>query len=328
MVKKPRLLYYKILNFQQENLARLKESFEVVMLYDPSTDAEIDLSDIVVSFAPLGSYFDAKKMDQMPALKVIASNTTSVPHVDELAAAKRGIRVISLRGEIEFLKSITPTAEHTWGIMLAMMRNVPASFQSVLEGGWSRWSFGAPRMLSQMTLGLVGMGRIGEIVARYGQAFGMPVYWYDPYVPTSPVDGALKVDSLVKLVQQSDVVSLHLHLNNETKNLIGAELFQYFRQGSYLINTSRGAIVDSAAMVKALESGHLAGAAVDVLDDEFEQDFGLSVKDHPLVKYAAMHDNLIITPHTAGSTVDAWTLTQKHTIDRAIETLLQLEAIS
>jgi D-3-phosphoglycerate dehydrogenase len=176
-----------------------------------------------------------------------------------------------------------------------------------------------------MTLGLVGMGRIGEIVARYGLAFDMPVYWYDPYVETSPVDGAVKVDSLEELVQKSDVVSLHLHLNDETKNLVSANLFKQFRQNSYLINTSRGAIVDTAAMVEALESGHLAGAAIDVLDDEFEQGFGVSVKDHPLVKYASTHDNLIITPHTAGSTVDAWTLTQKHTIDRAMETLQEME---
>lgn len=328
MTGKPRLLYYKTLNFQQSNLALLNENFEVVVLEDPSADNKFDLADIVVSFAPLGFYFDAKKMDRMPALKVIASNTTSVPHIDENAAAERRIRVISLREEIAFLKSITPTAEHTWGIMLAMMRKVPASFQSVLDGRWSRWPFGAPRMLSRMTLGLVGIGRIGEIVACYGRAFGMPVYWYDPYVATSPVDGAVKVDSLAELVQRSDVVSLHLHLNDETKNLISADLFNQFRQNSYLINTSRGAIVDTAAMLKALESGHLAGAAIDVLDDEFEQGFGLSVKDHPLVKYASMHDNLIITPHTAGSTVDAWTLTQKRTVDRAMQILREMEAIN
>ncbi|WJW76704.1 D-isomer specific 2-hydroxyacid dehydrogenase family protein [Thiohalobacter sp. IOR34] len=325
MSSKPKLIYYRMLNFQQDNMDLLKENFDVIVLDDPTQDDDIELLDVVVSFAPLGFYFNAEKMDRMPALRIIASNTTSVPHIDEAAAKERGIKVISLREELAFLRTITPTAELTWGLMLTMMRNIPGAFRSVLDGQWSRWPFGAPRMLSRMTLGLVGIGRIGEIVARYGVAFGMPVYYYDPYVEIPPVEGVSKVDSLEELVSLSDVVSLHLHLTDETRNLFNAALFDKFREGSYLINTSRGAIVETAAMLAALESGRLAGAAIDVLDDEFEQGFNKSVKEHPLVRYAATHDNLVITPHIAGSTVDAWHLTQKHTIKRALEELAKME---
>ena len=202
--------------------------------------------------------------------------------------------------------------------MLSLIRNVQSSFQSVLSGEWSRWPFGAPKMLSRMTLGVVGMGRIGEIVARYGEAFGMNVFYYDPYVDHAR---AKRVNSIKELVRLSNVVSLHLHLNQETEGMFDKEVFKEFGENSYLINTSRGAIVNTDAMLDALNSGRLSGAAIDVLDDEFEKDFDLSVKEHPLVQYALKNTNLLITPHIAGSTVDAWYLTQRHTIECILKVL-------
>lgn len=321
MGEKPKLLYYDDLNFRQENLDLLDEHFEVVKLNNPGEDDQKVLDLIDVTFAPLGFYCGAEKMDRCPNLKVVASNTTGTPHIDCEAAKARGIKVVSLKEESEFLSTITPTAEHTWGLMLSLLRHVVPASKSVCEGKWSRWPYGSPQMLSRMSLGVVGLGRIGTWVARYGKAFGMEVSFYDPYVDVGPDPTVKKMKQLEELVARHDIISLHVHLNEETTQLIDAKMLSQFKEGSWLINTSRGAVVDSTALLESLKSGHLRGAALDVLDDEFEQDFDKSTLEHPLVQYANEYDNLLITPHIAGSTIDAWTLTQKHTIHRVMEEL-------
>ena len=320
-MKMKKLLYYEILNFQPENLVLLEENFDSHILPNPDYDTPEILREIEVVFAPLGYYCGKEKIEFMPSLKVIASNTTGTPHIDEEYAEKRGIKVISLKGETEFLSSITPTAEHTWGLMLSLIRNVFPSFKSVCDGKWSRWPFGAPKMLSRMSLGIIGLGRIGKMVAEYGRAFRMDVRFYDPYVYIPHISGIVKIDKLDELVALSDIVTLHVPLNKETEGMINEDIFPKFKQGSYLINTSRGGIIHTSALIKSLETGKLAGAALDVLDDEFERGFENSVKEHPLIVYACRHSNLLITPHIGGSTIDAWRLTQEFTIKSILKYL-------
>ena len=147
---KPRAVYYSILSYQPGNRALLDDAFDVVELRDPSCDDDAALADCEVCFAPLGYMFDAAKMARCPRLRAIVSNTTGVPHIDMEAARRRGIRVLSLKDEQEFLATITPTAEHTIGLMLALIRHVPWAHQAVLAGRWNRRPFGAPAMLSRM----------------------------------------------------------------------------------------------------------------------------------------------------------------------------------
>jgi D-3-phosphoglycerate dehydrogenase len=320
-IKRKKLLYYEILNFQSENLSLLEDNFDLHILPNPDYDTPKILRKIEVMFAPLGYYCGREKIDSMTSLSIIASNTTGTPHIDEEYAEKRGIKVISLKGETEFLSSITPTAEHTWGLMLCLIRNVVPSFKYVCDGKWSRWPFGASKMLSRMSLGIIGLGRIGKMVAEYGRAFRIDVRFYDPYVYIPHISGIAKVDKLDELVALSDIVTLHVPLNKETEGLLNEDIFSKFKQGSYLINTSRGRIVDTSALIKSLETGKLAGAALDVLDDEFERGFESSVKKHPLVVYACRHSNLLITPHIGGSTIDAWRLTQEFTIKSILKYL-------
>jgi phosphoglycerate dehydrogenase-like enzyme len=316
-----KLLYYEILHFRPENLKLLGGHFKLVTLPDPAADNPRVLRDIDVCFAPLGYYFGAEKIDRCTSLRVIASNTTGTPHIDIEHAKRKVIFVASLAGHTEFLRTITPTAEHTWGLLLAVMRRVPWAFDSVLQGRWSRWPFGAPRMLSRMSLGIVGMGRLGSMVAKYGEAFGMTVHYYDPSSPLEMRPGMMRMASLEELVACSDVVSLHLPLNERTRNLFNEEVFTHFKDGAYLINTSRGGIVSTPALLASLESGKLAAAALDVLDDDFDQGFTDRLNQHPLVVYARSHDNLLITPHVGGSTVDAWKLTEEYTIRLVLDHL-------
>ena len=320
MVKK-KLLYYKILNYQPENLTFLNKHFDVITLPNPDHDNTEILSTVDVTLAPLGYYCGKEKIDRCPNLKVIGSNTTGTPHIDEEYAEQKGIKVVSLKNETDFLSTITPTAEHTWGLMLALIRNIVPSFKAVCEGHWSRWPFGAPKMLSRMSLGIIGLGRIGKMVAEYGKAFRMTVRFYDPYVDGSTIPDSTRVTSLEELASLSDVLTLHVHLNKETEGFINKNIFSKCKDNSYLVNTSRGGVVDTPALIEALERGRLKGAALDVLDDEFEREFEKSAREHPLVTYAREHDNLLITPHVAGSTVDAWRLTQEHTIKSVLKYL-------
>jgi D-3-phosphoglycerate dehydrogenase / 2-oxoglutarate reductase len=317
---KPKLIYYEILNYTPENLKLLHDNFMVVSLQDPSKDTPILLKGADVILAPLGYFVGKEKIDQASRLKVIGSNTTGHPHIDVAYAASKGVTVVTLKDQHDFLNTITPTAEFTWGLVIALTRNIFPAFTTVLKGKWARWPFGGKSMLSRLSLGVVGYGRLGRMVASYGVCFGMDVCYFDPYVTESP-DNVRQVETLELLVETSDIVTVHVHHEPKTENLFNKEIFSRFKKGAYFINTSRAEIVDSMAMLKALKSGRLSGAAIDVLEGEFEPGFGGRVAENPLVKYSTKHNNLIITPHIGGSTSDAWSMTQEYTILRIIESL-------
>ena len=320
---KPVALYYRILKYQPENLATLAREFELIELDSPAQDSPEILVRIDVLFAPLGFMVDRTKIDAIPHLKAIVSNTTGHPHIDVEYAREKGVFVACLKFAPEFLQRITPTAEHTWGLMLALIRNLIPAHRAALSGVWNRRPFGGRAMLSSLSLGIAGHGRLGTMVARYGKAFGMKVRYFDPFVEVSS-EGAERVLTLASLVEQSDVVTILLPHEKETEGLFSAEIFARFRPGSYLINTARGELINWDALLVSLQSGRLAGAALDVFDDEFAPGFAERFTHHPLLQYAREHDNLIVTPHIGGSTVDAWRLTEAHAIDMALGHLRSL----
>jgi len=316
------LLYYEILCYQPENIDRLCQYFDVRIIPTPDDDTPNHLKDINVVVAPLGFYWGREKIQASPALKVIASNTTGTPHIDVEYAEQRGIKVVSLKGQAEFLIHITPTAELTWALILGVVRRVPWAYLNVCEGKWDRRAFGAKAMLSRMVLGVVGLGRLGKMVARQALSFGMSVRYYDPSEQIR--EGRLeKAASLEELVAQSDIVTVHIPLERQNERLFDGHVFSRFKDGAYFINTSRGEIVDSQALLNALKNRKLAGAALDVLDGEFNRDFRDRATEHPLVEYASSHENLLITPHIGGSTVDAWRMTEQFTIDLVLKTLAE-----
>lgn len=314
-----RVLYYEVLQFQPENVELLRRHCAVCRLPNPDHDTPELLRTVEAVFAPLGYCWDQAKIDQAPQLRVIASNTTGASHIDTHYAAQKGVRVVSLKDHPAFLTTITPTAELTWGLMLGVVRRIPWAFQGVCQGAWNRRLFGSPAMLSAMSLGVVGLGRLGAMVARQAKSFCMDVRYYDREERSVP--GVTRAPSLEALVAQADVVTVHLPLERETERLFDDRVFACCKPGAYFINTSRGELVDSDALLRALAGGTLAGAALDVLDGEFEPGFAARVHQHPLVAYARTHDNLLITPHIGGSTVDAWRRTEAFTIRLVLEAL-------
>lgn len=245
---------------------------------------------------------DAELMDATPGLKVIVSATTGLDHIDLEYAAQKHIAVLSLRGEVEFLRSIPATAELTWGLLLALTRNIPSAHASVLDGRWQRDRFKGHE-LSGKRLGILGLGRIGEKVAAYGMAFGMQVSAYDPYRKDA-MPGVTMKDTMEDLLHETDVLSIHVPLNVETVNLISAQELSLLPRGSYLVNTARGTVLDENALLSALRSSRLAGAALDVLAGE------RTSERSPLLEYAREHSNLLLTPHIGGATYESMRATE------------------
>lgn len=317
MISKPIAIYYQILKYQPENIKKLHQNFNVIELRDPNEDSDDVLAQAVVLFAPLGYMISREKIKACPNLKVIVSNTTGHPHIDVEYAHSKGIYVACLKFAQDFLMRITPTAELTWGLLLALTRNIIPAHYATIEGMWDRRPFGGKSMLSSLSLGVVGYGRLGTLVACYGKAFGMNVRYYDPYVEIS-TEGTERVATLESLVEQSDVVTIHVPHEKETEGMFNRDVFSHFKQGSYFINTARGELIDWDSLLTSLKSGQLAGAALDVFEGEFIPGFQENFVNHPVLDYARTHNNLIITPHIGGSTIDAWRLTEAHAIDMAL----------
>jgi D-3-phosphoglycerate dehydrogenase / 2-oxoglutarate reductase len=260
----------------------------------------------------LGLAVDAAAMNAAPNLRWLVTPTTGLDHIDLDEAARRGIEVISLHRETEFLASIRSTAEHTWSLLLAVVRNLPRALDDVRQGHWRREPFLAGE-LDGKTLGVIGYGRLGRIVARYGMAFFMRVIATDtdPRALVGAPTGVEPVD-LDTLLASSDVVSLHIPLVAGTRGFLSAARIQQMKRGAVLVNTSRGELVDEMALLAALRGGHLAGAALDVLagDSQWNED-GLP-PDHALVEYARAAGNLLITPHMGGYGATALRRTREH----------------
>ncbi|EMI17662.1 D-3-phosphoglycerate dehydrogenase [Rhodopirellula maiorica SM1] len=253
----------------------------------------------------LRNQIDQEVLEAGRHLQVIASPTTGLNHIDLETADRRGVRVISLRGEVDFLREIRATAEHTIGLILSLLRRLPAATQHVTAGHWDRDLF-CGREIHGKTIGIVGFGRLGRLVAKYLHAFDTRILAADPRIHQNDVPDYVEISSLNSLLKQSDIVTLHVNLCPSTASFFGREQFEQMRAGAWFVNTARGELVDETAMLDAMQSGKIAGAAVDVLCDE--RAGGMS--DHPLVAYARQNPQLLITPHIGGCTTESMAKTE------------------
>lgn len=247
-------------------------------------------------------------LDRARRLRVIASRTSQLRHLDVEEAKRRGIQVLSIEAGAPALRRTNSTAEEAMALALALLRNIPWAFDSVKAGHWERFRYGGHEVAGK-TIGLVGFGRLGRMVAGYARAFEMRVIATDPHVEDTVIRAAgVEPVGLRDLLSRSDVVSLHCTWSDATRGLIGGEELALMRSGAVLVNTARGEITDESALLEALRSGALAGAAVDTLAGERPD--GSHVRHNPLVEYARTHENLIILPHLGGATVEATERTQ------------------
>lgn len=217
----------------------------------------------------------ARVIDVNPELKIISRAGVDLGNVDGNAARQRGILVFNTPDAPK-----EAVAELTVGLILAVLRHIVRSDRSIRSGEWNKYM---GSLLEKRTVGLVGCGSIGKATAKLLNAFGCRVIGYDPYV--SHAEGIELVSSKDELLERSEIVSLHVPLTDKTKHFIDARALQTMKQGSILINTSRGGVVDETALLAYLESGHLSGAALDTFESE------------PYHGHLAKQEHVVITPH-------------------------------
>ncbi|ARD12033.1 hydroxyacid dehydrogenase [Pseudomonas savastanoi pv. retacarpa] len=223
--------------------------------------------------------FDEALLSQLPALKLLVTGGMRNAAIDIPAAKRHGIVVCGT----ESYKQAAP--ELTWALIMGITRNLVAEANSLRAGNWQ---VGLGSDLHGKTLGILGLGSIGKWIARYGQAFGMQVIaWSQNLTPEAAAESGVTYVSKQQLFEQADVLSVHLVLSDRSRGLVDAEALGWMKPSAYLINSSRGPIIDQAALIKALQQRHIAGAALDVFDIE------PLPADHPF----RMLDNVLATPH-------------------------------
>lgn len=236
------------------------------------------------------SKVDAEVLAAAGKLKIVARAGVGVDNVDIPAATERGIVVVNTPDG-----NTVSTAEHTFGLMLALARHIPQAHQSMREGKWDRKSYGGVELRGK-TLGIVGFGRIGRAVAKRALAFEMTVIAYDPYMAADiAADLGVRSVSLDTLFAQSDFITLHALLTADTREMINAATLATMKRGVRIVDAARGALINEADLAAAIQSGQVAGAALDVFAEEPPK------PDNPLVGLAGV----VHTPHLAASTEDA-----------------------
>ncbi|PIN84646.1 MAG: 2-hydroxyacid dehydrogenase [Candidatus Diapherotrites archaeon CG11_big_fil_rev_8_21_14_0_20_37_9] len=275
----------------------LGKDIEVKLLQQPDEKKlfpEIEDADALIVDKTL---ITAYTLEKLTKCKIIARFGIGYDNVDIKSAGKNGIYVCNCP---DFCHE--EVADHAVGLMLSMTRNIVGYNNGLLKGDKSKWRpFGlaSTKRLRDKTIGLIGLGRIGKEVAKRLQGFRVKVLFYDPNVSaiTGNDYGAIKANSVEELASKSDIVSFHLPLNPETKVMANDNFFSNLKKGAYLINTSRGGILDTKALLRAMKKGIVEKAALDVLEEE-PINF-----DEPLIKKwladEKLQSHLILTPHVA-----------------------------
>ncbi|MAE60394.1 MAG: hypothetical protein CMJ49_03455 [Planctomycetaceae bacterium] len=291
---RPRILCMVDLSMAPEALATLRDIADV----DCHPSDQDLLIDIIDRYDALWLHTERRANAAMfrraSRLKVINTATTGTDHIDKAEAQQRGVRILSITRDYALLDTFTATAECAWMLMLACHRHLRGAVNYALAGGWNIGPH-TGRQLSDRTLGVLGVGRLGKMTVEYGKAFRMRVLGCD----TQPfqIRGVEPVD-FDTLLREADAISIHIHLLPENVHLFNADAIAKMKPGSVLVNTSRGDIIDETALIAALDSGHIAAFGADVLHDEWRPD----MRQSPLVAYAQHHDNVVITPHLGGAT--------------------------
>jgi D-3-phosphoglycerate dehydrogenase / 2-oxoglutarate reductase len=275
----------------EEGIRKLREELTVDVLTDLKRqqflDAIPEYDAVIVRSA---TQIDKEAIERGWRLKVVGRAGIGLDNIDVEAATRRGILVVNAPQS-----NVLSAAEHTLALLLAMARRIPAADASLRSGKWERNKFMGVELHGK-TIGIVGMGRIGTLVAQRAQAFGMRVVVYDPYVSESRAGklGITLAPALEDLCRESDFISIHLPKTSETRGLLGDKAFAAMKRGVRIVNTARGGIVDEEALLQAHEEGIVAGAAFDVFEKE-------PPGKHPFF------DNpyFVVTPHLGASTEEA-----------------------
>jgi D-3-phosphoglycerate dehydrogenase / 2-oxoglutarate reductase len=272
-------------------IENLREHYEVDVRPGLPVD---ELHDAIGAYDALivrsATQVDGALLARAENLKVVGRAGVGLDNIDVDAATKQGILVVNAPQS-----NVLSAAEHTMALLLSQARNIPQAHSALAAGSWERERWSGVELHGK-TLGIVGLGRVGALVAQRASAFGMRLVAYDPYVTSGRAAqmGVELLESVAEVCSRSDFITIHLPKNKDTIGIIGEKELATVPQGCRLVNTARGGLVDEEALVRALKDGRLAGAAVDVFEHE-------PVTDHPLFGLP----NVVVTPHLGASTAEA-----------------------
>lgn len=295
-----------------DSVAKLEETSELILVESDRKDVIEHIGDADVYFCDASVKVDAELLNHAKNLKLVATPSTGTDHLDRLELKKRNIQIYDIATEFSLINQFTATSELSFCLMLNLIRKTIEASKKAQSGEWARERFSGFQLFGK-TLGVIGLGRLGKISANIASGFGMNVIAYDPAKPDAPNVTHVNLDDLLAM---SDIVSLHVHLSENTKHLISANEIALMKPSAFLINTSRGGIIDETALLDALKNKQIAGAGLDVIDGEWLNPSELF--HHPLIKYSREHSNLLIVPHIGGSTSESITLARRFMAEKIV----------
>lgn len=300
-------------DFSEKAIGLLRTKGDVFLLPNLSlVDSYIAKAEVL--FLRLAVNWTAEMLAKAPNLKFILSSTTGLDHIDLDYTDKNRITVISLKGEQTFLDGIPSTAEHSMALILALMRKLVPAHEHVMNDGWNRQAYRG-KNLKGKKFGILGFGRIGHQMANYALAFGMKVSAYDP----SSNYFNEKVDfknTPNELFTDSDIIGIHIPMNEKNRNFISADLLKSAKKGLILINTSRGGVWNEEAVADCIVNGTLSAVATDVIDNEMDPELR---KKSKLIELAKAGYPVIITPHIGGATFESMHETEEFIAQKFVE---------
>ncbi len=309
-----KILYFDNLAFQKESLNFLKKKFILKKLEELTKS---DFSEIISIILPMNNYYSSKFFSKFKNLRSVVTPTTGDIHLDKKFLKKNNIKIINLSGEKSKLKKVTSTSELTIGHILNLTRNITLIHNNFKNNRiFKKYDY---LLSNQMfTLGIMGMGRIGQHVADRASALGFNVIYFDPL---SKYKNYKKINNFNKFIKRTNILSLHFHYQTKYFEKFNLKIFKNLKKPSYFINTSRGEFVNEKDLVYCLKKKIIQGAGLDVLKNEHKKKFRKNPRSNILLNFnlKKRNENLFITPKQGGSNKNAWILTEKIILNKLIK---------
>lgn len=299
-------------DFSQKAIEMLNSIGEVSTLDDKNLDAFV--ADKEVLFIRLANFIGNDFLNKAKNLKYICTPTTGLNHIDLEECEKRDIKIVSLKGEYEFLSTIRATPEHTFGLVLSLLRNYKEAFLNQKNNKWDRELYKGFELYGN-NVGIIGFGRVGKILAKYFEAFEANVYFYDIDDSIQEIHSAIKLSSIEEVINQTNIVILSASYTESNHQFFDKKYID-LPENKYFINTARGELVDEEYLITKIEQNFFKGIAIDVIQDE-----QLNNNLDKLLKLTESN-NLIVTPHIAGATYSSMYRTEEFIVNKLKEVIL------
>jgi len=312
-----KILHLEHTEYHQDSLKSLTDKFDV---FFPDFTNREDLLLILQNdqfdfiFTKIGMLLDKEMLCTQKKLKAIVTPTTGINHIDNDYCLSKGIKIISLHGEKDFLSTVSSTAEHAWCLAMNLARSFKESHKRAERNSWDRSSLDIVEIRNK-TIGIIGFGRLGKMIANYANAFSARVIYFD--INSEANDSKIRAEfsSLNNLLSNSDFIFLMANYSKENLNMLSTNKLRLMKPTSFFINVSRGELIDQDCLYLMLKNKKIRGAALDVLYNDSAWSSNQEVSNN-LIELSKTNHNLIITPHIGGYAIDAIHKTRKFITDK------------